>query len=214
RMGDLKKALNTLMEYLKQDYPNIDFSITRDQTKLLDYAINNLFQSLLWGMLLAFGIMFFFLKDVKSPLLIGFTIPVSIIVCLLFFQVFGISINIISLSGLILGIGLMIDNSIIVIDNITQFRERGYKLPKACVLGTTEVFKPLLSSVLTTCAVFLPLIFLSGISGALFYDQAMAITIGLFVSLLVSITLLPVLYRLFYLKESPKKGRMTRFLEK
>src|SRR5690606_21802606 len=92
--------------------------------------------------------------------------------------------------------------------------ERGYKLPKACVLGTTEVFKPLLSSVLTTCAVFLPLIFLSGISGALFYDQAMAITIGLFVSLLVSITLLPVLYRLFYLKESPKKGRMTRFLEK
>lgn len=214
RMGDLKMALNTLMEYLKQDYPNIDFSITRDQTKLLDYAINNLFQSLLWGMLLAFGIMFFFLKDVKSPLLIGFTIPVSIIVCLLFFQVFGISINIISLSGLILGIGLMIDNSIIVIDNITQFRERGYKLSKACVLGTTEVFKPLLSSVLTTCAVFLPLIFLSGISGALFYDQAMAITIGLFVSLLVSITLLPLLYRLFYLKESAKKGRMTRFLEK
>ncbi len=214
RMGDLKKALDTLLEYLKKDYPNIDFSITRDQTKLLDYAINNLFQSLLWGMLLAFGIMFFFLKDVKSPLLIGFTIPVSIIVSLLFFQLFSISINIISLSGLVLGIGLMIDNSIIVIDNITQFREQGYKLSKACVLGTTEVFKPLLSSALTTCAVFLPLIFLSGISGALFYDQAMAITIGLFISLLVSITLLPVLYRLFYLKESPKKGRISRFLEK
>lgn len=214
RMGDLKIALNKLLEYLKNDYPNIDFSITRDQTKLLDYAINNLFQSLLWGIFLAFGVMFLFLKNVKSPLLIGITIPTSIIVCLLFFQLFGISINIISLSGLVLGLGLMVDNSIIVIDNIIQYRERGYKLSKACVLGTNEVLKPLLSSALTTCAVFLPLVFLSGISGALFYDQAMAITIGLFVSLFISITLLPVLYRLLYLKNDNREGRISRFLAK
>ena len=214
RMGDLKTSLDALIKSLKNDYPHINFSITRDQTKLLDYAINNLFQSLLWGMLLAFGIMFLFLKNVISPLLIGITIPTSIIVCLLFFHLFGISINIISLSGLVLGIGLMIDNSIIVIDNITQYRERGFKLSKACIVGTNEVLKPLLSSALTTCAVFLPLVFLSGISGALFYDQAMAISIGLFVSLLVSITLLPVLYRLFHLKRHAKVGRISRFLEK
>ena len=214
RMGDLKDALNKQLEYFKTDYPNIDFTITRDQTKLLDYAINNLFQSLLWGMLLAFGVMFLFLKNVKSPLLIGITIPTSIIVCLLFFQLFEISINIISLSGLVLGIGLMIDNSIIVIDNITQYRDRGYPLNKACVKGTSEVIKPLLSSALTTCAVFLPLVFLSGISGALFYDQAMAISIGLFASFFVSITLLPVLYRLFHFKDSKKEGPVTRFLIK
>ncbi len=214
RMGDLKAALNHLMGSFKTDYPNIDFTITRDQTKLLDYAINNLFQSLLWGMLLAFGIMFFFLKNVKSPLLIGITIPTSIIVCLSFFQILEISINIISLSGLVLGIGLMIDNSIIVIDNIAQYRERGHKLFKACILGTNEVIKPLLSSALTTCGVFLPLVFLSGVSGALFYDQAMAISIGLFVSFFVSITLLPVLYRLFHIKDSNKEGRITRFLSK
>ncbi|MBD0833717.1 efflux RND transporter permease subunit [Aestuariibaculum sediminum] len=214
RMGDLKASLNTLMGYLKKDYPNIEFVITRDQTKLLDYAINNLFQSLLWGMLLAFGIMFLFLKNVKSPLLIGIVVPVSLIVCLLCFQWLQISINIISLSGLVLGIGLMIDNSIIVIDNIIQFREQGYKLSKACVKGTNEVIKPLLSSALTTCAVFLPLIFLSGISGALFYDQAMAITIGLFASFVVSITLLPVLYRLFHLKDTNKPGLITKFLTK
>lgn len=214
RMGDLKEALNELLDYFKTDYPNIDFTITKDQTKLLDYAINNLFQSLLWGILLAFGIMFLFLKNVKSPLLIGITIPTSIIICLLFFQLFEISINIISLSGLVLGIGLMIDNSIIVIDNITQFREQGYNLNQACVKGTNEVIKPLLSSALTTCAVFLPLVFLSGISGALFYDQAMAISIGLFASFFVSIMLLPVLYRLFHLKDSNKEGRITRFLIK
>lgn len=213
-MGDLKISLDKLIQALKKDYPHIAFSITRDQTKLLDYAINNLFQSLLWGMLLAFGIMFLFLKNVISPLLIGVTIPTSIIICLLFFHLFGISINIISLSGLVLGIGLMIDNSIIVIDNITQYRERGFNLSEACIKGTNEVLKPLLSSALTTCAVFLPLVLLSGISGALFYDQAMAISIGLFVSLLVSITLLPVLYRLFHLNEHAKDGRISRFLAK
>jgi multidrug efflux pump subunit AcrB len=206
RIKDLKKALQTTIAAMVLDYPEIDFSVTRDQTKLLDVAIDNLSQSLLWGMLLAFLVMFLFLKDIKSPILIGISIPVSIIVCLLFFHLLNISINIISLSGLVLGIGLMIDNSIIVIDNITQYRERGYSVSEACVRGTNEVFKPLLSSVLTTCAVFIPLIFLSGITGALFYDQAMAITIGLFVSLLISISLLPVIYRLFHLKE----GRLTK----
>ncbi|MGS2741693.1 efflux RND transporter permease subunit [Sinomicrobium sp. M5D2P17] len=213
RMKDLKKSLGTLVDQMRQDYPDIDFSITRDQTKLLDYAINNLGQSLLWGILLAFAIMFLFLRDLKSPILIGISVPVSMIICILFFHLLDISINIISLSGLILGTGLMIDNSIIVIDNITQYREKGYPLSEACVLATNEVFKPLLSSVLTTCAVFIPLIFLSGIAGALFYDQAMAITIGLFVSLVVSVTVLPVLYRLFYLKNN-NDNSIIRFIRK
>jgi len=214
RMGDLKTALSAVVKRLKLDYPTVDFSITRDQTKLLDYAISNLVKSLLWGILLAFVVMFLFLKSVKTPLLIGISIPVSLVVCLLFFQVFEISINIISLSGLVLGIGLMIDNSIIVIDNITQYKERGFSLTQACVKGTNEVFRPLLSAALTTCAVFFPLVFLSGITGALFYDQAMAISIGLFVSLSVSITLLPVLYYLFHGKEKSKQGKISRFLEK
>lgn len=213
RIKDLKESLKTTIVSMENDYPEIDFSITRDQTKLLDVAINNLSQSLFWGMLLAFIVMFLFLKDIKSPILIGISVPVSIIVCLLFFHLLGISINIISLSGLVLGIGLMIDNSIIVIDNITQYREMGYSVSEACIKGVNEVFKPLLSSVLTTCAVFIPLIFLSGITGALFYDQAMAITIGLFVSLLISITLLPVIYRLFHLKEG-KFTKINSFLKK
>jgi multidrug efflux pump subunit AcrB len=116
---------------------------------------------------------------------------------MLIFYIIGISINIISLSGLILGVGMMIDNSIIVIDNISQSIARGEELLSGIIQGTNEVIRPLMSSVLTTCAVFIPLIFLSGISGALFYDQAIAVTVGLFVSLVVSISLLPVLYKLF-----------------
>ena len=212
RLQEMEEELKEMLGIFEKDYPEIAFEISQDQTRLLDYSINNLKQSLIWGAGLAFLIMFFFLKDFKAPWLIGVSIPASLIISLLFFYLLGLSLNIISLSGLVLGIGMMIDNSIIVIDNIAQFRERGEKLFSACVKGTNEVIRPLLSSVLTTCAVFIPMIFISGIAGAMFYDQALAVAIGLFVSLLVSISLLPVYYRLFYLKE--RNGRMDRLVFK
>jgi multidrug efflux pump subunit AcrB len=212
QLKNLKESLYGLIDALQSDYPEIDFAVTRDQTALLDYSIANLGQSLVYGAILAFLVMFFFLRDYKAPFLIGLSVPVSLVLSLLFFYLLGLSINIISISGLILGVGMMIDNSIIVIDNITQHRERGSQLDPACIRGTNEVFRPLLSSVLTTCAVFIPLIFMSGIAGALFYDQAIAVSVGLFTSLLVSVTLLPVFYRLFYLKNKP--GKINRLLEK
>lgn len=202
QVNKMEESLSALITQFENDYPEIAFEVSQDQTKLLDYSISNLKNSLLLGAVFAFLLMFLFLKDLKSPWLIGITIPTSIIVSLLFFYLFDISINIISLSGLVLGVGMMIDNSIIVIDNIAQYRMRGANLFSACALGTQEVIRPMLSSVLTTCAVFIPLIFISGIAGSLFYDQAMAVSIGLFVSLLVSISLLPVYYLIFYKKES------------
>jgi multidrug efflux pump subunit AcrB len=156
--------------------------------------------------------MFFFLKDAKSPLIIGFSIPATLVISLLFFYVAGLSINIISLAGLILGIGMMIDNSIVVIENITQWIDRGLSLVDACIKGTNEIITPLISSVLTTCAVFIPLIFLSGISGAIFHDQAIAIVIGQGVSLLVGITLLPTIYYLLY--KNGKEGVFTRLVKR
>jgi len=200
RMEDLKFELDGLLSTYGKNYPDLDFELEKDQTRILEVSIDNLKSSLLFGAVLAILIMFLFLKDFRSPLLIAFSIPVSLLVCFLVFYISGISINIISLSGLILAVGMMIDNSIIVIDNINQYIEKGEKLSQACILGTNEVIRPLISSALTTSAVFLPLIFLSGISGALFFDQAVAVTTGLIVSFLVSITLLPMLFRLFYLK--------------
>lgn len=212
RMEELKMELDVLLESFIIDYPNLEFDIEKDQTTILDTSINNLKQSLLYGAILAFIIMFFFLKDFKSPILIGITIPASVIVSFLFLYLFNISINIISLSGLVLCVGMMIDNSIIVIDNINQYMQKNYSLNDSCIHGTNEVIRPLISSALTTSAVFIPLIFLSGISGALFYDQAIAVTIGLGVSLLVSITLLPTIFRVFYIRKSKKtqKGLLAR----
>lgn len=204
QMNKMKDQVESVIQEFQKDYQNINFEISQDQTKLLNYSINNLKQSLALGGLLAVIIMFLFIRNPRAPLLIAFSIPVSLIVSMLIFHLMGISINIISLSGLILGVGMMIDNSIIVIDNISQHLSSGYGLIKGIVRGTNEVIMPLFSSALTTCAIFLPLIFLSGISGALFYDQAVAVTVGLFVSLVVSITLVPVLYKLFNVNNQKK----------
>ncbi|MCF8307674.1 MAG: efflux RND transporter permease subunit [Bacteroidales bacterium] len=205
RMEDMQQSLNTLIKNFHAKYPNLQFQVIRDQTKLLDYSIHNLGNTLLLGAILAFVIMFLFLRDIRTPLLIGISIPASLIISILLFHVFGISVNIISLSGLVLGLGMMIDNSIIVIDNITQYIDRGHSLVDACIQATNEVIRPLLSSVLTTCAVFIPLIFISGLAGALFYDQAMAVAIGLFISFFVSITLVPVYYKLVFRKDREKR---------
>ncbi|TFF36133.1 efflux RND transporter permease subunit [Mucilaginibacter psychrotolerans] len=207
KMTDLRNAVNNLTTEFTNEFPDLIFEQTQDQTVLLEFSINNLKQDLYIGSTLAFLLMFFFLKNIRAPLLIGVTIPVCLIITILCFRFINLSVNIISLSGLVLGVGLMIDNSIIVIDNITQYSERGFSLHESCVKGTTEIIRPLIASAMTTCSVFLPLIFLSGIAGALFYDQAMAVTLGLSVSLLVSVTLLPVLYRLFH-------GSKTRNFEK
>lgn len=198
RMQDLKKELNTMIGIFREDYPHLQFTVYRDQTSLLDYTLDNLRQTLILGAVLAFVVMFLFLRDRRSPWLIVISVPAAIVVSLLFFFLAGISLNIVSLSGLILCIGMMIDNSIIVIDNITRYRGQGVPLHEACVKGTNEVFRPLLSSVLTTCSVFIPLIFLGGLPGALFFDQAMAVTIGLLVSLVIAITLIPVYYHLLF----------------
>ena len=198
RMSDMKENISELLENFRTEYPDIEFSVTRDQATLLNYTIDNLSQSLVWSIILAVLVMLFFLKDVRSALIIAFSIPISTIISILFFQLFGLSINTISLAGLIIGVGMMVDNSIIVIDNINQYRERGYSLLESCSQGTLEIIRPLLSSVLTTCAVFVPLIFLGGVAGALFYDQAMAVSIGLFVSLFVSISIVPVIFHLLF----------------
>ena len=198
RMAELRDGIQGLMDAFERDYPDLQFQITRDQTELLEYSINNMVRNLIYGALFACLIIFFFMQDFRSPLLVVITIPTALILSFLFFYVIGISINIISLSGLVLGLGMMVDNSIITIDNITQRWQKGELLADACVYGTQEVFTPMLSSVLTTCAIFIPLIFMSGIAGALFYDEAMAVTITLLSALIVSVLVVPVYYYRFY----------------
>ncbi len=197
-MDQMKKALAGTMGHFQRVYPDIDFSISRNQTELLDYTIYNLKENLSLGFLFICLIAVLFLGDVKSPLVIGISMFVSIVSCFTLFYLFNMSLNIISLAGLILALGMMIDSSIVVTENISQYRERGYSLRRACIVGTNEVITPMLSSSLTTIAVFIPLIFMSGIAGAIFFDQAFAVTVGLMVSYFTGIILLPVLYYLVY----------------
>ena len=197
-MDKMRNSLVGTMEYFQRVYPEIDFSISRNQTELLDFTISNLQQNLSLGFLFICLVAVLFLGDVKSPLVIGLSMVVSIVISFVFFYFCNMSLNIISLAGLILALGMMIDSSIIVTENISQYRERGYSLRRACITGTSEVVTPMLSSSLTTIAVFAPLIFMSGIAGAIFYDQAFSVTVGLMVSYFTGIMLLPVLYLLVY----------------
>jgi multidrug efflux pump subunit AcrB len=214
RMKALKEAMNELMKNMEREYPDIRFEITRDQTQLLEYSIDNLKSNLLVAALLACLILFLFMADFRSAVLIVITIPLSLVVSLLLFHVTGLTVNVISLSGLILGLGMMVDNSIIVIDNITQHWKSGVPLRDSIVRGAGEVFAPMLSSVLTTISVFVPLIFLSGIAGALFYDQAMAVSIALLASLGIAVLVIPVYYLMFYKKcAAPPVNRYLRKID-
>lgn len=195
-MENMKKALQNTVDYFSGLYPDIEFAETRSQTELLDFTISNLKQNLILGLILVFVVCILFLRSIRSSLIIGISIIVGVIITFLLFYLFHVSINIISMSGLILAVGMMIDNSVIVTENITQYRRRGDTLMDSCVRGTNEMITPMLSSSLTTVAVFIPLIFMSGIAGAIFSDQAFSITAGLAASYIVGITLLPVLYYL------------------
>jgi multidrug efflux pump subunit AcrB len=201
QMADLQQSMEGLLENMRSEYPEIEFELTRDQTYLLTYTISNLKQNLYVGVLLACLILFLFMRQWRLSLLIVMTIPLSLILTLLCFYLLGISMNIISLSGLILGVGMIVDNSIIVIDNVMRRWREGMRLQTAIVKGTKEVFAPMLSSVLTTCSVFIPLIFLSGVAGTLFYDQAMGVTIALFASLAVATLVIPVYFHLLFRKK-------------
>lgn len=211
KMTELVPLVYEAIELFKTDYPEVDFELTQDQSTLLNAGIDNLTTSLIYGGIFAFAVLFLFMGNFKMPIIMGITLPVSLTISFLLFRAVGLSINIISLSGLALGLGMLIDNAIIVIDNITRKRKDGLDIIEACVSGVNEVMAPLISSVLTTLAVFVPLVFLNGLSGALFYDQAVSVAIILGTSLMVAFILLPLLYRVFFEKSKKQVKEDSRF---
>lgn len=211
RMNELMGRLQEALGQFRSDFPGLGISVTRDQTFLLDAGIGNLYQDLIYGGILTIGLLFLFLGNWASPLLMGISIPLSLIITFVFFYAFGISFNIISLSGLALGVGMLIDNSIVVIDNINRKRKLGLDPAESCITGTHEVVAPVISQVLTTVAVYAPLILLNGLAGLLIFDQCIALTISLGVSLLVAFVLVPVLYNLLQNKPYDPRRDNTAF---
>ena len=203
-MEALENAVDATIDYFSNQYSEVQFSKSRSQTQLLDFTIDNLEQNLILGLILVFIVCAIFMRSGRLPIIIGLTVIVAVIITFLLFYFFKISINIISLAGLILAVGMMIDNSVIVAENITQYLHRGDNIERSCILGTNEMITPMLSSSFTTIAVFVPLVFVSGIAGAIFADQAFSITAGLASSYIVSITLLPVLYFILMKRNSQR----------
>lgn len=194
RMPEVINSIENAVAEFKKDYPSLEFRMTQNQSMLLTLSIDNLSQALVWGGIFAFAVLFLFMGGWREPLIMGIVLPLSLLLCFSLLYLFNISLNIISLSGVGLGLGMMVDNSIVVLDNIILKRKHGAPLLNSCVAGTREVVVPLVSSALTNLAVLIPLIFMSGITGALFYDQAISVTCILFVSIICTFFFVPLLY--------------------
>jgi HAE1 family hydrophobic/amphiphilic exporter-1 len=173
--------------------PGMKLTTLFDQSHFIERAIGEVRNAAIIGGILAVLVLFMFLRDPRSTVIIATSIPLSVIATLLVMYRLNISLNIMSLGGLTLGIGMLVDNSIVVLESIFRKKRLGMPLARAAVVGTTELGPAVVASTLTTVAVFLPIVFVEGIAGQLFKDQAMTVTISLLASLLVAVTVIPML---------------------
>ena len=172
---------------------DVSYAIVADQADFIEQAIGEVRSNAWMGGLLATIILFLFLKDVRSTLMIGLSIPISIMATFALMYQTDLTLNIMSLGGIALGIGMLVDNSIVVLEAIDRHKRSGLELAEAVYRGTKEVNMAVTASTLTTVAVFLPLVFVEGVAGQLFKDQALTITYSLLASLVVALTVLPML---------------------
>ncbi|MCC6561796.1 MAG: efflux RND transporter permease subunit, partial [Xanthomonadales bacterium] len=164
-----------------------------DQSRFIRGSLDEVTSAAIQGGLLSILVIFLFLRHAWSTFVIGLSLPVSIIATFFFMGQFGISLNVMSLGGLALATGMVVDAAIVVLENISRLRDQGMGILESAIRGTREVGMAVVASVLTSVAVFLPLVFVEGVSGQLFRDQALTVTISLMVSLAVSLTLIPML---------------------
>jgi HAE1 family hydrophobic/amphiphilic exporter-1 len=182
------------IERLKKTLPtDTNLSMIEDQSVFIEGALSDVKKDALIGGVLAILIIFFFLRDSWSTFIISLSLPVSLIATFFFMDQLHLSLNVMSLGGLALATGMVVDDSIVVLENIARLREKGASILEAAVRGTAEVGMAVTASTLTTVAVFFPLVFVQGVAGQLFRDQALTITFAMLTSLVVAMTLIPML---------------------
>ena len=211
------RAVKDRLEAVKKDktFPKgVETTIVFNQADFISASVNNVLSAAQLGGLLAVVILFVFLRDARSTFIIGLSIPLSIMATFaLMFQT-NVSLNIMSLGGLALGVGMLVDNSIVVLEAVDRYRKQGGRIEDQVARGTQEVGAAVSASTLTTIAVFLPLVFVEGIAGQLFRDQALTITFSLLASLVVALTFIPMALALKAepppLEEAPDSSRAAR----
>ncbi|MCO7226927.1 efflux RND transporter permease subunit [Pleionea sp. CnH1-48] len=186
----LKKRLKRVEKSLPDNYK---LDKIYDQSHFIEQSINEVILNAIIGGVLAMIVLYLFLKNFRATLIISLSIPISVIVSFNMMYGFGITMNIMSLGGLALAVGLLVDNAIVVLENIARKREEGADIMEAAQQGAGEVASAIVAATLTTVAVFLPLVFVQGIAGQLFSDQALTVTFALIISLIVAVTLIPML---------------------
>ncbi|MCL1126487.1 efflux RND transporter permease subunit [Shewanella surugensis] len=178
---------------LKKIYPDASLDVIYDQSEFISQAIDEVINTALIGSLLSMLVIYLFLKDIIPTLIISLAIPFSVIATFNMMYFADISLNMMSLGGIALAVGLLVDNAIVVLENINRCQSQGMDKIHAAITGTKQVAGAIVASTLTTLAVFIPLIFVDGVAGALFSDQALTVTFALIASLIVALTTIPML---------------------
>ena len=201
---NIAKKLNSLT----QKNEGLHFTTLMDQGDYIDIIINSVLQNLLMGAVLAIIILYLFLRDIKPTLIVALSIPISVIFALVLMYFSGVTLNMISLSGLAIGVGMLVDNSVVVIENIYRLRNLGVPPVKAALNGAKQVAGAIASSTLTTICVFFPIVFIEGLTRQIFMDMALTITYSLLASLIVALTLVPAMGQRMLRKVKPVKHGM------
>lgn len=191
--GEVADRILERFDSLEAQEEGLNLAVLMNQGVYIDLIIESVLENMLIGALLAIIVLIVFLKDWKSTFIIACSIPLSVIFAIVFMYFTGISLNIISLSGLALGIGMLVDNSIVVIENIYRLRKDGFTVKKAAVIGTEQVGGAIIASTLTTVCVFAPIVFTNGITRSLFVDLALTVVYTLGASLIVALTFVPMM---------------------
>lgn len=189
----VSKAANAAIEELEAKYPGLRITPLMDQGDYIKMTVNTVISNLAWGALLAILVLALFLKDLRPTGVVAFSIPISLMFAVVLMYFSGVTLNMISLSGLALGVGMLVDNSIVVMENIYRLRGEGMPAAKAAVKGAKQVAGAIAASTLTTVCVFLPIVFTSGITRQLFVDMGLTIAYSLAASLMVALTVVPAL---------------------
>nr|WP_300003113.1 efflux RND transporter permease subunit [Tissierella sp.] len=206
--SEVSKNIKEKMEIIKEKNDNLSFENLLDQGIYIDIVVKSVLMSILFGGILAILILIIFLRDIKPTLIIAISIPISVVFAIAMMYFTGVTINIISLAGLALGVGMLVDNSIVVIENIYRLRSEGVSSWDAAIEGAREVSGAIVASTFTTACVFLPIVFTKGISRQLFSDMGLTIAYSLFASLIVALTLVPTMSASM-LKETKEQKKNT-----
>lgn len=216
--AEVSDNIRNKMDKLSSEKSGLNFTALMDQGVYIDIVVDSVLNNLIYGGILAILILLIFLRDFKPTFIIAVSIPISIIFAIAMMYFTGVTINIISLAGLALGVGMLVDNSIVVIENIYRLRNEGVSAWEAAIEGAKEVSGAIFASTLTTACVFLPIVFTKGISRQIFTDMGLTIAYSLFASLIVALTLVPTMASTMLKSTKEKEHKLfdgfTNFYEK